>query len=221
MKYLPLLLMLLPVCTLWGQSSGDETSDDVELRETGIGFRAGTYLTWFPRADDYDLVEGSFTTGVFGLFYRRYSNQGGVEVGLNVAHKGNANGGLSLPVIMRDFGDDDLLGEIYISLNRVGPRFLAINPQIGYILGYRLRTDGFQPDPYDDPLNRWYLMLPFGAEAVWPTNFGSVGVSASLNVGLLNVRRDPDGGNNGGSIYDGGRQRSISLQITATYGKWE
>ncbi|MDP5171146.1 MAG: hypothetical protein NWR72_12950, partial [Bacteroidia bacterium] len=110
--------------------------------QMGVGFRFASNINNFPRADELGLVENLFTTGVFGVFYSRYQETNGFEAGLNVVHKG---GGFNLPVVMSDLGNDGQNIEftaIEMDL-KVGPRFGAINPKIGYIFGYRFNQSGF------------------------------------------------------------------------------
>ncbi|TAE61826.1 MAG: hypothetical protein EAZ89_00255, partial [Bacteroidetes bacterium] len=59
------------------------------------------------------------------------------------------------------------------------------------------------------------LMLPFGVASNWPTRWGTVGFGAYYNVGVLNVVMDPTPG--GAGIYDGGRQRYLTLEMTVSY----
>jgi hypothetical protein len=178
----------------------------------------GTNITWFPQADEYRLVDGSFTTGVLGLFYSNYTDKSGFLIGANVSYK-NADdqGFINLPVVMRDYGDDpeQAVGWTGVEMDlKVGPRFYALYPQIGYVLGYRLEQDGFFEDGYSAPINRFYLMLPLGVSTQWPTRFGAVGFGGYYQVGLLNVIRSAGAG----SIYNGGRLRYISFEFTASLG---
>lgn len=189
--------------------------------QNGIGFRFATNINTFPRAFEYRLVEKGFTTGIFGVFLSRYQEKHGFEVGLNVVYKDHDNKGFpNLPVIMQDFGDDVQnvgLTSLEIDL-KVGPRFKALNPKIGYILGYRLQQAGFQTNGADDPINKWYLMLPFGLSVNLPTNYGSVGFGGYYNVGILNVLKNPSPGSGGGALFDGGRQRYLNFEIVVSFG---
>ncbi|MEM6806917.1 MAG: hypothetical protein AAF696_36290, partial [Bacteroidota bacterium] len=119
------------------------------LSQNGVGFRFATNINTFPRANEYRLVEKGFTTGVFGLFFSNYKEKHGFELGANIVYKNNDDKGFpNLPVVMQDFGDDVQnvgLTSIEIDL-KVGPRFKALNPKIGYIMGYRLQQSGFQQD---------------------------------------------------------------------------
>ena len=188
--------------------------------QQGIGFRFATNINWFPRAKEYRLVENGFTTGVFGVFISRYKPKNGFELGLNVVYKdGNGKGFPSLPVVMQDFGGDaQNVGLTGLEMDlKVGPRFGALNPKIGYVLGYRFTQTGLQIDGVDDPLTRFYLMLPFGMSVNLPTNYGSVGFGSYFNVGIFNMLKDPNPG--GAGIYDGGRQRYINFEIIVTFGR--
>ena len=190
--------------------------------QNGIGIRFASNINWFPRAEDYRLVESPFTTGVLGVFLSRYKPKNGFEFGLNVVYKNNDDKGFpNLPVVMRDFGEDEQnVGITALEMDlKVGPRFKAFNPKIGYILGYRLQQGGFQTDSLDLPMTRWYLMLPFGLSINLPTNYGSVGFGSYFNVGIFNMLKDPNPG--GGNIYDGGRQRYVNFEIIVAFGSWE
>lgn len=190
--------------------------------QNGIGFRFATNINTFPRAADYDLVDNGFTTGIFGVFLSRYQEKHGFEFGLNIVYKDHDNKGFpNLPVVMRDFGDDEQnVGLTSLEMDlKVGPRFKALNPKIGYILGYRLQQAGFQEPGADDDINRWYLMLPFGLSFNLPTNYGSVGFGSYYNVGIFNVLKNPNpGGGGSGSLFDGGRQRYLNFEIVVSFG---
>lgn len=181
------------------------------------GMRFATDINYFARAVDYDLVPGAFTTGKFGLFYNRFNRTSAFEIGLNLNYKNqmDTRGFPNIPVIMEDYGDDPMQRTGLFSLEmdfKVGPKLDPFFPKIGYILGYRFNQAGFTAPGLDLPQNQWYLMLPFGLSVNLPTNFGAVGFGASYNVGVLNVLQDPGTGTTG--IYDGGRQRSITVEIT-------
>lgn len=179
--------------------------------------RFATDVNQFARARDYGLAEGAFTTGKFGVYYNRFSRTSAFELGLNLNYKNASEvGGFpNIPVIMQDYGSDPLqmTGLTALEMDfKVGPKLDPFFPKIGYILGYRFRQEGFAIRQPDRPQNQWYLMLPFGISANLPTNFGAVGFGVSYNVGVLNVLQNPTPGTSG--IYDGGRQRSITLEIT-------
>ncbi|MEM7656430.1 MAG: hypothetical protein AAF399_09910 [Bacteroidota bacterium] len=187
--------------------------------QQAIGLRFASDIHFFPRAKDYALVDNAFTTGKFGVYYNNYKPNSGFEVGLNVNYKdGNGKGFPSLPVVMRDYGQDETqnVGMTALEMDlKVGPRFGYLYPRIGYILGYRFTQLGFQENGFEDPVNPWYLMLPFGLSVNLPTNYGSVGFGSFFNVGIFNVLRDPNPGD--GNIYDGGRERFITFEITVSY----
>lgn len=190
------------------------------LAQNGIGFRFATNINTFPRSQEYRLVEKGFTTGVFGVFFSSYKEKHGFELGANIVYKDNDGKGFpNLPVVMRDFGDDvQNVGLTGVEIDlKVGPRFKALNPKIGYILGYRLQQSGFQLDGFEDPINRWYLMLPFGLSVNLPTNYGSVGFGGYYNVGIFNVLKNPNPGQ-GGGLFDGGRQRYLNFEIIVSFG---
>ena len=185
--------------------------------QNGVGLRFASNLNRFPRAKDYNLAQHWYSTGVLGVFLSRYKPSSGFEMGLNIVYKNGKEGGFNLPVVMRDFSRGvPRLGLTAIEMDlKVGPRFKAINPKIGYILGYRLSTSNFLEPGAEGKVNRPYLMLPFGVSVNLPTNYGSVGFGGYYNVGIFNVLSDPDPG--GGAIYDGGRLQYINLEITVTY----
>ncbi len=202
MKFYSILLLLLP---LFLQA------------QQGIGFRFGSNINSFPRADEYGLVENVFTTGQFGVFYSEYREKHGFEAGLNVVHKGD---NFNLPVVMNDYDptNEQNIGFTAVEMDiKVGPRIGAINPKIGYVLGYRLNQSGFLSQAVDEsPVNPVYLMLPFGASFNLPTQYGSVGAGVYYNVGIFNVLSND--GSTVGAIHDGGRQRYLNIEIVVTFG---
>ncbi|MEM7371152.1 MAG: hypothetical protein AAF587_21230 [Bacteroidota bacterium] len=192
-------------------------SVSVGYAQQAIGMRFATDIHFFPRSKDYDLVPKAFTTGVFGIYYNNYRPNSGFEIGLNVNYKdGNGKGFPSLPVVMQDYGSDSQnVGYLGAEMDlKVGPRLGVLYPKIGYILGYRFTQLGFQ-NIRDEPINPWYLMLPFGVSTNLPTRWGTVGFGGFYNVGVLNVLQDPFPRD--GSIYDGGREHYISIEITVAY----
>ena len=185
--------------------------------QQGIGFRFGSNINTFPRAIDHGLVANVFTTGQFGVFYSQYHIRYGFEAGMNVVHKG---GNFNLPVIMNDYdqSNEQNVGFTAIEMDlKAGPRLGAINPKIGYILGYRFNQTGFQTPGNENPVNPIYLMLPFGASFNLPTQYGSVGAGIYYNVGIFNVLSNPGPGT--GAIYEGGRQRYLNIEIVVTFGR--
>lgn len=188
--------------------------------QRGIGLRFATNLNYFHQARDYALVEDWFSTGVFGLFYSNYSEKRGFELGTNVVYKNSTDKGFpNFPVVMQDFGESDQnVGITAIEMDlKVGPRFKAINPKIGYVLGYRFKSDGFQEPGFDNEANKLYLYLPFGISGNWPTRFGSVGFGSYYLVGIANTLKNPDPGGSGGVFHDGGRMRAINFEIVVSY----
>lgn len=187
------------------------------MAQTGIGLRFASNLNFFPKAKEFQLVENSFTTGILGLFLSSYKTKSGFELGLSVNYKnGDDKGFPNLPVVMKDFGENQMVGITGLEMDlKVGPRFGAINPKIGYVLGYRFQQMGFQIDGVNEELNPFYLSLPFGASINLPTNYGSVGFGSFFNVGIFNVLKNPNPGN--GSIYTGGRMHFVNFEITVTY----
>lgn len=183
--------------------------------QMGLGFRFGTNINTLPRAEEHGLVENPFTTGQIGIFFSRYQEKHGFELGMNVVHKG---GNFNLPVVMNDFGNDGQnirFTALEVDM-KVGPRIGAINPKIGYILGYRFNQRGFFVQGVEDPLNPVYLMLPFGASFNLPTQYGSVGAGAYYNVGIFNVVSNP--GSASGALYNGGRHRYLNIEMVVTFG---
>ena len=188
--------------------------------QQGIGLRFASNLNYFHQARNFALVEDWFSTGVFGLYYSKYAEKSGFEFGANVVYKNATGKGVpNLPVVMRDFGrSGQNVGITAVETDlKVGPRFQAINPKIGYILGYRFRATGFQEPGFDQATNEWYLYLPFGASANWPTRYGSVGFGAYYLVGITNALKNPAPGASGGVFYDGGRMRAINLEMVVTF----
>jgi len=186
--------------------------------QKGVGFRFATDINYFNRAIEYDLVPGAFSTLIFGPFYRSYTEKGGFEVGINIKYKnGDDQGFPNLPVVMQDFKQEQNVGFTAVELDfKVGPSFRPVNPKIGYIVGYQFTASGYNTPGNEQTPNKIYLALPFGLSVDLPTNFGTVGIGAYYEVGILNVLRNPDPAISG--LYDGGRLRSIHLEINVTYG---
>lgn len=185
----------------------------------GVGLRFASNINYFPHAIQYNLVQKGFTTGVLGMYWSNYAPRSGFEIGANVVYKNSDNKGFpNLPAVMADFSPNQSVGITAIEMDlKVGPRFNAWNPKIGYVLGYRFTSEGFLRDGASGEIQSLYIMLPFGLSGIWPTNFGTVGVGAFYNVGLLNVLKDPNPRK--GSLYDGGRHRYINLELIVTYGQ--
>lgn len=186
--------------------------------QEGIGLRFATNLNYFPNASAQGLIENWFSTGIFGIHYNQYKRNHGFEVGFNVQYKnGDDSGFPNLPLVMEDFGDGAGAGLTGIEMDlKVGPRFGFIYPRIGYVLGYRFNAMGFQENP-DLEINNWYLTLPFGSAVIFPTNFGTVGVGAYYYVGVTNVLKNPDSNSNNNIPFNGGRLRSINIELTVSY----
>lgn len=210
MRTIALCLCLLMSGTLFAQE---------QRPWDAVGLRFASYINWFPRANEYSLAPGAYTTGVLGVYYKKFSPTSGYEVGINVNYKNADDQGFpNLPVIMRDFGDspDQNVGVTGIELDlKAGPRFGPIHPKIGYVLGYRVNPMGFFEAGTDQTPNRIYLLLPLGTSVDLPTRWGSVGFGSFFHIGLLNVASKPDGfvGN-----WDGGRLRAVSFEIIVSYG---
>lgn len=208
--YLLLFLLLLPAST---------------SAQQGFGMRFASNINYFPRHEEFDLLPGSFTSGVFGVFYRTYNAYGGLELGLNANYKNFTGKGLpNFPVVMQDFNTGKKAGFTALELDlKVGPRFGAFNPKIGYIFGYRFKQSNFTVfDPLPDTIsfNKLYMLLPFGASFDFFTGFGTVGIGAYYNVGILNVRHSTPNYNRrafDGGIYPGGKWSSFNFEITVTF----
>jgi hypothetical protein len=191
----------------------------MQAQYRGVGLRFASNINFFPNAIQYNLVGSGFTTGVFGVYWSNYAPKSGFEIGANVVYKNSDNQGFpNLPAVMADFTPDQNVGITALEMDlKVGPRFNAWNPKIGYVLGYRFKSEGFLRDGASGEIQPLYLMLPFGLSGIWPTNFGTVGVGGFYNIGILNVIKDPTPGN--GSLFDGGRHRYFNLELIVTYGK--
>jgi hypothetical protein len=187
--------------------------------QSGVGLRFASNVNYFPRARERGLVGGAFTTGVLGVFYSRYSQYSGFEAGLNISYKnGDDRGFPNLPVVMNDYSQDldQNIGYTGLEMDvKVGPRFYAVYPRIGYVLGYRLEQSGFFRSGLSGQINRLYLMLPLGLSSNLPTRWGTVGFGGYYQIGILNVVNNPGSGS--GTIYNGGRHRYASIEITVTY----
>lgn len=188
--------------------------------QQGIGLRFASNLNYFHQARDFALVEDWFSTGVLGVFYSKYGEKNGFELGANVVYKNASGKGVpNFPVVMQDLTDTDQnVGITALEMDlKVGPRFRAVNPKIGYVVGYRFQGTGFQEPGFDQEINRFYLYLPFGASVNWPTRYGSVGFGAYYLVGITNALKNPAPGTTGTVFYDGGRMRAINLEIVVSF----
>lgn len=188
------------------------------MAQPHLGLRFSSNLNHFHRPEDNDLIEGWFSTGVFGAFFSSEQPNSGYEVGINVVYKNfDEQGFPNLPGVMEDFRPDQQAGLTALEMDfKVGPRFKGFHPKIGYIMGYRFNAGGFQ-EPERQEINRFYLSLPFGLSFRLPTQFGSVGAGAYYLIGVTNVLQRLDGVNTQG-FYNGGRMRAINLELVVTYG---
>lgn len=182
------------------------------------GFRFGTDLNYFHQARAVGLVQGKFSSFVVGGFYRHYATNSGMEVGLNLNYKGSENG-FRVPVVMNDFRDGQNTSFLAVEgFFHAGPHLGFVNPRIGGIIGYRFNSIGFLADSADNrKINPFYFDLPFGCSIDFPTGYGEVGIGAFFRVGVMNVIHN-DGSVVGG-VYEGGRSRAITLEISTTFGK--
>lgn len=219
MKHLLLSLCLL---CLAPALLAQERPREQDIRPwNAVGIRFASFINWHPRGNEFLLVEGAYTTGAMGVYYKRFGPTTGFEAGLNLTYKdGDGRGFPNLPVVMRDYGPDSQnVGLTALELDfKAGPRFGILHPKIGYLIGYRLTRSGFLTDVAPDNwrINRLYIMLPMGASVDLPVRWGSVGFGGFFNVGLLNVVGEP-AGNRGN--WEGGRLRSVSFEIIVSYGK--
>jgi hypothetical protein len=183
-----------------------------------MGLRFATDLNWFQRARDLELVDNGFSTGVLGFFYRVYAERKGVEIGLNINYKdGDGRGFPNLPMVMEDFDPTNTqnVGMTAAELDfKVGPRFGGFHPKIGYILGYRLRRQGFLEPNSERGINSWYFQLPFGGSLALPTSYGSVGFGAYFELDITNVITNDTAFP--GTAFRGGRQHAVNIEITVT-----
>ncbi len=189
---------------------------------TGLGFRFASDFNKFHLSENLDLVDGWFSTGVFGVFYRVYAPNKGIELGLNINYKdGDGMGFPSLPIVMADFDatNTQSVGMTALEVDlKVGPRFGGIHPKIGYILGYRLRDENFVIEGSPREINSWYFQLPFGCSLALPTNYGSVGFGATFELDLTNVLKNDT--SLPGSAFQGGRQHAINLEMSLTFDRY-
>jgi hypothetical protein len=189
--------------------------------QRGIGFRFGSDVNHFFRADEHPVVDGWWSQMVFGSYYQAVFQDGGAQVGLNLLYKNSSGKGFpNLPVIMRDWRDDQNIGLTALELDlKVGPRFGVFNPRIGYDIFYCLKRDGFlEPTDTTSKLNRTYAMLPFGLAVEGPTGYGSVGFGIFYNIGLNNVIKAPTPGLRD---YDGSKLRGLRFEFTILFSSGE
>ena len=181
--------------------------------QRGIGVRFGSDFNYLFRAKELPVREGFFSNGVLGAFYQAYFKHGGFRIGVNGIWKPPGNG---MPVIQQDFNKNNNIGFGGVEVDlKVGPRFWFINPQIGYIMGWRFAQSGFLDDGKTGKNTNFYLHLPFGVTAEWPTGYGSVGFGVFYEVGLTNVLKDPVPKDK--QPYDGSKFRSINFEITTVF----
>ncbi len=224
MKKIIIILSLIHIVLgvkLIGQTQYEIDSLLKEYSNHHLGLRFSSNINYFFRAADHQLAPNAFTTGIFGIYYRLDRPFSSFEAGLNIVHKNSSDDAFSLPGVMRDFGEEQQVGLTAIELDiKVGPRFDWFYPRIGFVMGYRINSSGFQPEKQEaDPIKSFYLHLPFGAAAIFPTNWGSVGVGAYYQVGVSKVLDiDDDNIIIIGDSPTGGRWRAVNAEITVTYG---
>ena len=183
------------------------------LAQTELGIRFASNFNYFPDAQALGLAEDFFSTGVLGVFVARYQTESRIEAGVNLIHKSANDNGFfpNLPLVMQDFNDTQRVGLTAVEAHfRAGPSIGIFNPKIGYVIGYRLQTEGFQTSG-QGAINNTYFALPFGFSLDLPTNFGSVGFGASYYLGISNVVKGS--GNRNGQ----GRIRALNFELTVGY----
>lgn len=160
---------------------------------------------------------------VVGPYYQAYFSNGGWQAGLNFVQKGNTDRGFpNFPVVMRDYNGPHNVGFTALEFDmKVGPRFGPINPKIGYIIGYRFKHEGMVEAPFDYETRDWYVNLPFGATADFPTQYGSVGFGLHYLVGLTGQMKLPKGTVNPDFIAGTQRALNIELFVVFASGKQE
>jgi hypothetical protein len=189
--------------------------------QRGIGFRFGSDVDHFFRADEHPVVDGWWSQMVFGTYYQAVFQDGGAQLGLNLLYKNSTGKGFpNLPVVMRDWRDDQNVGVTALEMDlKVGPRFGIFNPRIGYDIFYCIKRDGFlEPDDTTSRLNRVYAMLPFGLSVEGPTGYGSVGFGIYYNIGLNNVIKAPTPGLRD---FDGSKIRGLRFELTILFSAGE
>ena len=188
--------------------------------QRGLGFRFGSDVNHFFRAEQHPVVDGWWSQMVFGTYYQAIFQDGGAQVGLNLLYKNSTGKGFpNLPVIMRDWRDGQNIGLTALELDlRVGPRFGIFNPRIGYQVSYCLKRDGFLEPGDSSRVNRTYAMLPFGLAIEGPTGYGSVGFGVFYNIGLNNVIKAPTPGLRD---YDGSKIRGLRFEFTLLFNAGE
>lgn len=182
--------------------------------QRGLGVKFAADFNTFFRSQEHDVVDGFYSNMVIGPFYKAYFKNGGFDVGVNFRYKNNTDRGFpNLPGVMEDFRDDNNIGLTALEMDfKVGPRFGVFNPKMGYILGYRFKSDGFLEPGSPETVNPVYLSLPLGCSAEFPTGYGSVGAGIFWEVGLTNVIKKPDSFT-GQGLYDGSKVRAINVEL--------
>lgn len=200
------LLLHLPVAAQMVR-----TQEQVVMQ--GVGLRFAADFNSYNRPEDYPLIDGTFSTFLVGVHYKRYFGNGLIEVGGNFLYKGSEDG-FNLPVVMADYPKDKhstRFSAVELDL-KVGPRIGLFFPKIGARLQYRLQQEGmldatFDGRPASDfTLNPIYLFLPLGVSLELPTGFGTTGIGAYYNFGITNVLGTQN-------LETGGTQRALTLEI--------
>lgn len=182
-----------------------------------ICLRFASDFNYFHRSRENDLQDHFFSTGIFGVFYRSFTQGRGLEAGVNVNYKNASGSGFpNLPLVMRDFdpGRVQNVGVTSVEMElKVGPRYEGIHPKIGYILGYRIQNSGFLEDGSSLTVNPVYLQLPFGCSFNFPTQYGAVGVGAFFELDVSNTMKV----SGFGTGFNGGRQHAFNVEVTVGF----
>jgi hypothetical protein len=189
--------------------------------QRGIGFRFGTDMNHFFRADRHPLVDGWWSHLLFGSYYEAYFQDGGAQFGLNILYKNDRDKGFpNFPVVQRDWRDNQNIGLTALEMDlKVGPRFGLFNPKIGCNIMYCFRREGFlEAGDTTSSLNRVYGLLPFGLSLEGPTGYGSVGFGVFYNIGMNNVIQAPTPGLRD---YDGSKIRGLRFELNIVFSAGE
>jgi len=185
--------------------------------QAGFGFKYAVDFNHFFQAGNYGLVPATFSNILVGPFYKNYSSNGGVEMGVYFCHKGGSNG-VSLPLVMKDFSKNQNTFLTAAEFEfKCGPRFGVFYPKTGYVMGYRWVQGGFWADSAaaaGNEIKRFYITVPVGLSVDLPTGFGTTGIGLFYNIGLTNVIQKPEGIQ---GYFDGSKMRSINVEITVMF----
>jgi len=184
-------------------------------RETNVqalGFRFGSNFNRFYQPEkNTPLINGTFSTVVLGAFFKQYYTNGMFEIGANFVIK-EPDGGLTFPVVMENFRQDENTGLTAVEGQfMVGPRLWYFYPKFGFIASYMVHRTGFYSNNEPElPLSQWNLSIPIGFSFEFPTSFGSTGFGGFYNVGLSRMIDDR-------SFEHGGRLRSWNVELHVAF----